>query len=66
WCTKVGRDPQEIERSAQIFGPQLDQLDDYLDAGITHLIGEVSGPDYDLEPLHTLIAWRDRHANRSI
>ncbi len=41
WCAKVGRDPQEIERSAQIFGPQLDKLDDYLAAGITHLIGDV-------------------------
>jgi len=62
WCSKVGRDPKEIERSAQIFGPQLDQLDDYLAAGITHLIGESSGPDYDLAPLHRLIAWRDSHA----
>jgi alkanesulfonate monooxygenase SsuD/methylene tetrahydromethanopterin reductase-like flavin-dependent oxidoreductase (luciferase family) len=59
WCAKVGRDPKEIERSAQIFGPQLDLLDDYLAAGITHLIGESSGPDYDLAPLHKLIAWRD-------
>jgi probable F420-dependent oxidoreductase len=59
WCAKVGRDAKEIERSAQIFGPQLDLLDDYLAAGITHLIGESSGPDYDLAPLHKLIAWRD-------
>ena len=46
-------------RSAQIFGPQLDRLDDYLAAGITHLIGDSSGPDYDLAPLEKLIAWRD-------
>ena len=65
WCARVGRDPREIERSAQIFGPQLDMLDDYLAAGITHLIAESSGPDYDLTPLHKLIAWRDSHANRS-
>jgi probable F420-dependent oxidoreductase len=65
WCARVGRDPQEIERSAQIFGTQLDKLDDYLAAGITHLIGESSGPDSDLTPLHTLIAWRDRQADRS-
>ncbi len=65
WCARVGRDPKEIERSAQIFGPQLDLLDDYLAAGITHLICESSGPDYDLAPLHRLIAWRDSHANRS-
>jgi len=62
WCAKVGRDPREIERSAQIFGPQLDQLDAYLAVGITHLICDASGPDYDLAPLRRLIAWRDRQA----
>ncbi len=61
WCAKVGRNPAEIERSAQIFGPQLDLVDDYLAAGITHLICEASGPDYDLTPLHKLLDWRDRH-----
>ena len=65
WCARVGRDPGEIERSAQIFGRQLDKLDEYLAAGITHLIGEAAGPDYDLAPLHKLIAWRDRQAHRS-
>jgi probable F420-dependent oxidoreductase len=59
WCEKVGRDPKEIERSAQISGAQLDKLDDYLAAGITHLICAASGPDYDLAPLQKLIAWRD-------
>jgi probable F420-dependent oxidoreductase len=63
WCARVGRDPQEIERSAQIFGHQLDKLDDYLAAGITHLIGEVGGPDYDLSELRKLIAWRDRQTS---
>ena len=65
WCGKVGRDPQEIERSAQIFGPQLDRLDDYLAAGITHLIGESPGPDYDLTSLRKLIAWRDSRMGSS-
>ena len=65
WCAKVGRDPAEIERSAQIFGPQLDKLDEYLAAGITHFICDASGPDYDLAPLEKLLAWRDQQANRS-
>ena len=64
WCARVGRDPKEIERSAQIFGPQLDRLDDYLAAGITHLICAAGGPDYDLGPLRRLVAWRDRRADR--
>ncbi len=66
WCAKVGRDPKDIERSAQIFGLQLDQLDEYLAAGITHLICEAAGPDYDLAPLRKLIAWRDGQGSRSI
>ena len=65
WCAKVGRDPTEIERSAQIFGAQLDRLDEYLAAGITHLICSAGGPDYDLAPLRKLIAWRDRQADRA-
>jgi len=60
WCARVGRDPGEIERSAQIFGPQLDRLDDYLEAGITHFILDAKGPDYDLAPLERVLAWRDR------
>jgi probable F420-dependent oxidoreductase len=59
WCAKVGRDPKEIERSAEIYGPQLDKLDEYLEAGITHFICDAKGPDYDLTPLRKLIAWRD-------
>ena len=62
WCAKVGRDPQEIERSAQLFPHQLDKLDDYLAAGITHIICDAGGPDYDLAPLNELIVWRDRQA----
>ena len=63
WCARVGRDPKEIERSAQIFGPQLDRLDEYLAEGITHLICDASGPDYDLAPLRKLVAWRDSRAD---
>jgi probable F420-dependent oxidoreductase len=59
WCAKVGRNPDEIERSAQIFGPQLDKLDEYYQAGITHFIADASGPDYDLSALKQWLAWRD-------
>ena len=61
WCARVGRDPKEIERSAQISGAQLDKLDEYGAIGITHLICDASGPDYDLAPLHKLLTWRDRN-----
>jgi hypothetical protein len=39
--------------------------DEYLAAGITHLICHASGPDYDLAPLRKLIAWRDRRPEGS-
>lgn len=61
WCVKVGRDPNEIERSAQIFGPQIAMGDEYLANGITHLICETGGPDFDLSELRELIKWRDRN-----
>ena len=66
WCARVGRDPQEIERSMQIFAPRLDKVDEYLAAGITHFIRDASGPDYDLTPLYDLIAWRDKQAIASV
>ena len=59
WCTRVGRDPKEIERSAQINRKQMERLDEYLAAGITHIITDASGPNYDLSSLYTLIEWRD-------
>jgi hypothetical protein len=36
--------------------------DDYVAEGFTHLITNASGPEYDLEPLARLVAWRDRRA----
>ena len=60
WCERVGRDPASIERSIQIEPGAVGLADDYLAAGITHLITDATGPDYDLQPLAELIAWRDR------
>ena len=58
WCAKVGRNPAEIERSTFVHD-SLDRLDEYADAGITHLVVGAGGPDFDLEPLRKLVAWRD-------
>jgi alkanesulfonate monooxygenase SsuD/methylene tetrahydromethanopterin reductase-like flavin-dependent oxidoreductase (luciferase family) len=58
WCVRVGRDPAEIERSTFVMD-SLDRLDEYADAGITHLVVGAGGPEYDLEPLRKLVAWRD-------
>jgi probable F420-dependent oxidoreductase len=65
WCRKVGRDPKEIERSINLRPDQVQYADRYVENGITHLIVEVGGPDYDLSPLRELIAWRDEYRERN-
>ena len=60
WCERVGRDPATIERSVALFNESdLDDLDGYLDAGFTHFIWGVGGPDYDLSGVRRLLAWRN-------
>ena len=61
WCAKVGRDPAAIERSV-LFNEAsaIDQADDYVANGITHLIIGTGGPDYDFTGIERLIAWRDQ------
>ncbi len=64
WCRKVGRDPAAIERSVGgIRAAALPDLDRYLEAGVTHLIMGISGPEWDLSLLPKLVEWRDRHSS---
>jgi probable F420-dependent oxidoreductase len=56
WCERLGRDPAEIERTALVRG-DVDP-DEYLAAGITHII-VAAGPPYDLQPVERLLAARD-------
>jgi probable F420-dependent oxidoreductase len=63
WCGQVGRDPKEIERCTSASRENLDQLDAYVDAGITHFVVSADGPDYDLGPLHDVLAWRERKSS---
>jgi len=50
WCTKVGRDPAEIERTVLVNGNEVDALDDYVAAGAQHII-VMAGAPYDLDPV---------------
>ncbi len=59
WCERVGRDPNEIERSILIQPRQIENADNYVENGITHLMLGFNGPDYDLTPLKELISWRN-------
>jgi probable F420-dependent oxidoreductase len=57
WCGRVGRDPEEIERTILIEPDDL-QVDAYLEAGATHLIvglGTTGDAPFDLGPVRELI-----------
>ena len=57
WCTKVGRDPAEIERTVAIGADDVERVERYTDVGADHII--LSGTPFDLAPLQTLIDQRD-------
>jgi len=59
WCQRIGRDPATIERSILGDAKIVDQADEFVAQGITHLIVGVGGPDYDLSALEKLVKWRD-------
>jgi probable F420-dependent oxidoreductase len=58
WCAKVGRDPSEIERCTSISEQTIGNIDGYIDAGFTHFVVSADGPDYDLDFLTDVLAWR--------
>lgn len=59
WCTKVGRDPRDIERTAYVTLRDFVRLGRFVEAGARHLICGLD-PPYDLTPIERLLAWRDR------
>ena len=69
-CATVGRDPAEIERSILLNEEEIatDQaeldarLQAYIDAGATFFIFGASGPDWPLDGLGRLLAWRESRA----
>lgn len=62
WCEKVGRDPNEIERSIQINAP-FDQtmVEEYVAKGFTHFILRFPVRDWPEDALNELVAWRDTY-----
>ena len=56
WCEKVGRNPSEVERTVGLMNEaELDQVEEYLDAGATHVILGRSHP-FDLDPVELLLS----------
>ncbi len=60
WCERAERDPSQVERTVALFETASDETyDDYAAAGAEHLILVRSGPDYQIDELESLLAWRD-------
>jgi len=54
WCTKLGRDPRQIERTVAVNAGEVGDWQAYRDAGAEHLI-LMTGPPFDLDPLRKLL-----------
>lgn len=60
WCTEVGRDPEDIERSVGApRGRPADVAPPLVDAGARLFTIGVGGPRYDLKQLREWVEWRD-------
>ena len=59
WCEEIGRNPQDIERTAGTNKDGTDELHDGLvKAGVTHLILGTQTP-WDIDAVKKLVQWRD-------
>jgi len=59
WCTEIGRDPKQIERSCGTNASDSDeQRDALVKAGATHLILGMGIP-WDFDAVRRLVAWRN-------
>ena len=54
WCAKVGRRPDQVERTVAIMPEAIDQVDDFVAAGAEHIIIMVGNP-FDLTAVETLL-----------
>lgn len=61
WCGQVGRDPDTIVRSIAVNDTsQLDQLDAFHAAGLTHFILGMQPSEFDEAAVRRMADWRDR------
>ncbi len=63
WCARIGRNPDEIERSCGPAGGRFHDAtgaDALVAAGVTQLTLGLGGPDLDLRFLADWVAWRDQ------
>ena len=62
WCSTVGRNSNEIERSTSLPTPvSISQLEAYVQVGITHFMVEVD-PPWNFDFVRTLVQWRNERS----
>lgn len=54
WCEDIGRNPAEIERTVLVNASEIDQFDEFVEAGAEHIILGVGTP-FDLDGVVTLL-----------
>ncbi len=59
WCTEVGRNADEIERSVGVRGRPKDVAPPLLEAGASLFTVGIGGPRYDLSVARDWVAWRN-------
>jgi probable F420-dependent oxidoreductase len=58
WCERLGRDPKEIERTANVGGLTAKSVDEWLNAGLQHFVLRIAQP-FDTKELERLLRIRD-------
>jgi probable F420-dependent oxidoreductase len=59
WCQRIGRDPREIERTANVPSPRSQrEVDDWLQAGLQHFVLRLAQP-FATKDLERMIKLRD-------
>jgi probable F420-dependent oxidoreductase len=58
WCERAGRDPREIERTANVGNLTAKSVDEWLSAGLQHFVLRIAQP-FDTKDLERLLRIRD-------
>src|SRR4029077_1585311 len=58
WCRKIGRDPKEIERTANVPNPSGRDVEAWLEAGLQHIVLRLAHP-FPTRDLERMIKLRD-------
>jgi len=54
WCRKIGRDPKEIERTANVNVSSARAIKEWLDAGLQHFVLRLAQP-FDTRALERVL-----------